>query len=657
MSLTEDQFQPKLGRIRHGGGAQTKRYLTRILEAVRRQGAGSFAGGPNGSFSGTRIGRGAGIGHASAFRRHPFERFRGRRVVVKVRLHTLKGDGLAAAQAHMRYIERDGVGRDGAPEQLYSREGGDVDSKAFIERGENDRHQFRLIVSPEDSDEIASLTNYTRDFMRQVEQDLGSRLDWVAVNHYNTDNPHTHIVIRGKDEKGKDLIIARDYLTYGLRRRACELATDELGPRRDFDIARMQQRQVDQERFTELDRELIENANEGLVNINTPTTPYDRFRRSLLIGRLTVLERMELATNEGPGEWRLDEKLEPILRNLGRRHDTVRTMQAALGPDKSAADFDVFDGSDPSQKSVLGRVAAKGLSDELKNDHYVIIDADDGRQHYVEVGKGGAGGMPPVGSVVEVIPTDPKPRSVDLTIDAIAKGNGGTYSDDLHLAHDPTASAAFREAHKRRLEALRRRSIVDRLSDGTWDIPQDFVARAQEFDMRQKGRIRIQTLSWLSIDKLVEREAATWLDAALKDGWEPKASMRGFVADLETTLNERRSWLMDKGFAEDRNGRLEFRPGSLDALRQKELAVEGARLAKKLGQEYVPAIDGMHIEGTYRTSVRLASGRFAVIEQSKEFTLVPWRDVLEKHRNKTVSGLMRGADISWTFGRKRGLGL
>src|SRR5438552_5887455 len=33
----------------------------------------------------------------------------------------------------------------------------------------------------------------TRDLMRQMETDLGTKLDWIAVDHHNTGHPHTHI--------------------------------------------------------------------------------------------------------------------------------------------------------------------------------------------------------------------------------------------------------------------------------------------------------------------------------------------------------------------------------------------------------------------------------------------------------------------------------
>src|SRR3546814_5004781 len=101
---------------------------------------------------------------------------------------------------------------------------------------------FRFIVSAEDGAEYPDLKLYVRRLMTQVEEDLGTRLDWVAVDHFNTERPHTHIVLRGVDDRGDNLIIAREYISHGLRERASELVTLDLGPRMDREIeARLRQ--------------------------------------------------------------------------------------------------------------------------------------------------------------------------------------------------------------------------------------------------------------------------------------------------------------------------------------------------------------------------------------------------------------------------------
>src|SRR3546814_14841736 len=91
--------------------------------------------------------------------------------------------------------------------------------------------------------------------MVQAEKDLGTRLDWVAVDHFKTGHPHSHIIVRGNDETGKDLIIARDYMTQGLRTRATEIVSLDLGPRTSQEIIAAQTREIEQERFTSIDRD------------------------------------------------------------------------------------------------------------------------------------------------------------------------------------------------------------------------------------------------------------------------------------------------------------------------------------------------------------------------------------------------------------------
>src|SRR5690606_10941316 len=167
---------------------------------------------------GNRIGRGAGAGRVLAARDR-YAAFRERRVIVKTRIVKLRGSALRAARAHLRYVQRDGVIREGLPGELYDAHSDRADSKAFLARSRGDRHQFRFIVSAEDAVEHQDLRSVTRRLMTQMAEDLGTQLDWVAVDHYNTGHPHTHIVLRGKDDRGRDLVIAREYIAHGMRER------------------------------------------------------------------------------------------------------------------------------------------------------------------------------------------------------------------------------------------------------------------------------------------------------------------------------------------------------------------------------------------------------------------------------------------------------
>ena len=134
-----------------------------------------------------------------------------------------------AVDVHLRYLERDGVTKDGAKGQVYSAEHDAEDGRAFFDRGREDRHQFRFIVSAEDGAGLADPRQTTRDLMEQMEVDLGTRLDWIAVDHHNTGHPHNHILVRGITDDGKTLNIAGDYIAFGIRERASEIVTRELG--------------------------------------------------------------------------------------------------------------------------------------------------------------------------------------------------------------------------------------------------------------------------------------------------------------------------------------------------------------------------------------------------------------------------------------------
>ena len=222
-----------------------------------------------------------------------------RRVVIKTRLVVLRRAGARSVETHLRYIEREGVDRDGSKGHAYGAMTDQADLSDFEERGRSNRHQFRFIVSPEDAQSLEDLRGFTRHLMTRMEADLGTRLDWVAVDHWNTDNPHTHIVLRGKDETGHDLIIARDYIAHGMRQRASELATEWLGPRSDREIREGLSREVDQERWTSLDRTLQQQAHEGVVDVAVTSDGRVREQRTLLIGRLQRLTIMGLAEPDG----------------------------------------------------------------------------------------------------------------------------------------------------------------------------------------------------------------------------------------------------------------------------------------------------------------------------------------------------------------------
>lgn len=644
----DDDFEPKLGKIRHGGGKTGRRYLQRVLQAATL--AGKSRSGKR--FQGNRIGRGAGVGRVLS-QRDRYAAFRARRVIVKSRVIKLRGAGLKAAAQHLRYIQRDGVTRDGQSGQLYDAGNDRAAAKDFLGRCDGDRHQFRIIVSAEDGAEYDDLRPVTRRLMQQMEEDLGTKLDWVAVDHFNTGHPHTHIVLRGKDDMGKDLVIARDYMAEGMRQRAAEIVSLDLGPKSDREIEDRLRGEVEQERLTSLDRDLIRHVDDnGYVGLEAGTR--DAFRQTLRTGRLQKLKRLGLADEVSPGRWQLAEGVETTLRRMGERGDIIKTLHrelTAAGLARSATDYVIFD-AHAQAKPLVGRLTARGLSDELNDRQYAIIDGLDGRAHYVELGD--ARDDLSIGSIVQIQGRQAAPREVDRAVARIAEQNGGRYSAELHRQADPAASREFVAAHVRRLEAMRRLAgIVERKADGSWRIASDHLARAAEFERGQsrKAPVIVETLSRLPLQQQVGADGATWLDRTLATDAGAEFHGAGFGREAQAALARRRQWLIEQGFAEAAGGRTICKPDMLAALTRRELARAGHEIARDSGLAYVEA--GQKIEGVYRRSVDLVSGKFAMIEKSREFTLVPWRPVLDRYLGKPVAGIGRGDTISWSVGRQR----
>ncbi len=198
-----------------------------------------------------------------------------RRVIVNARVVRHQGKRFRSAPMakHLGYLQRDGVGQDRRDADLFGSDRDDLDWGGFAARCEDDRHHFRFIVSPEDAGHLDDLRAFTRDLMARAERDLGTTLDWVAVDHWNTDNPHVHILVRGKADDGRDLVISRDYISRGLRARAEDLVQLELGPRSEREISQALETQVTAERWTDLDRGLRSLADDhaGIADLRRGT--------------------------------------------------------------------------------------------------------------------------------------------------------------------------------------------------------------------------------------------------------------------------------------------------------------------------------------------------------------------------------------------------
>lgn len=441
---SEDDFRIRPGRIRSRQIQHAKPFVAQALAAAQKAGGHVSRQGRIGAPRASRFGR----GRVASVQANRLLTSRSRLATIKTRIvrHSARR---ATLGPHLNYLQREGVTRDGEKARMFGPEADKADVKEFTERCEDDRHHFRFIVSPEDASEMADLKGFARDLMSQVEKDLGTKLDWVGVDHWNTDNPHVHIILRGCADDAKDLVIARDYISEGMRARAQDLVTQELGPRTDRDIRRSLDSQIEAERWTRLDRQLVRDAGrQGVIDLapRPDRQPDDYLPQK--VGRLRKLESLGVAHQLGPGQWVVAGEAETTLRALGERGDVIKRIHRALterGIEHAASNYVLAGESigDP----LIGRLLDRGLDDELKGTAYAVVDGIDGRIHHVKLPDLDAAGDSAAGSIVELRQFDDAHgrRRValavrsDLDIDTQVKASGATWIDRQLVAREPAS--------------------------------------------------------------------------------------------------------------------------------------------------------------------------------------------------------------------------
>lgn len=635
----DESFRVKPGAPKSRARSQKQRFVSQLLKQMSKAGgtrSGKNFGTRTSSFGRGRVaasmaGRGLGMN--------------AQRVVIKSRFVVLRRAGKNSVAVHLRYIERDGVTRDGSKGQAYGANSDKVDLKEFKERGKGDRHQFRFIVSPENGAELGDLQAFTRQLMHRVSVDLETPLDWVAVDHWDTATPHTHVVLNGRIGGNADLLIAPEYMAHGMRMLACEIATDLLGPRTEAEIRQSLLREVDQHRLTGLDRSLARQAHEGVVDLES--IPAGQLQ-NMLRARVQRLERMGLAERLQPNKWKIEPTMVATLDAMGEREDAFEIAQRAM---KGLPREYVL--HDPLTTPLIGRVAGKGLIDELSERGYLVVDGTDGHAHFLKLPSGSDLTEIPLNGIVEIKPPDAG-TMVDRGIADVARN--GMYRTVEHLARLRSAGESSPEhsleVHVRRLERLRRAGLVDRISEGIWRVPPDLVHQASQYDARSGSGPVVRLQAHLPLSKQVRAVGATWLDRQLVGGgdW---VTAKGFGTEVKEAMQGRVEFLAELGLAERQGRRVVLSRNLLTTLREQEIASVGKALQGETGQAYLAIKDGQQVSGVYRRSIQLVSGRFAVLDQEMGFALVPWKPLLESRLGRTLTATVRGGSASWEVGRQR----
>ncbi|MBB2185441.1 relaxase/mobilization nuclease domain-containing protein [Gluconacetobacter liquefaciens] len=508
MATRDDGLTVRPGRIQHGNqGARPKSFVGEVMRAAKRAGhtGTRFGAKGRGGGGGSRFGRGRSAALSMRLRSNA------RRVVVKARVVRQQGTRFRSAPLarHIAYLRREGVTRDGARAHLFDAGSDEADSKAFAERCADDRHHFRFIVSPEDAARMEDLRGFARELMQDMERDLGTKLDWVGVDHWNTDNPHVHILVRGVADDGKDLVISRAYISQGLRDRAAERVTLELGPRSEQELRTALETEIGADRWTSLDRALQDISDEGggIVDLRPGAGAEDPQLRRLLVGRATKLEGLGLAERVGVARWTLKPGLEATLRDLSIRGDIIKTMHRAMsggGAEPDVAGFAIH--GEKLADPVIGRLVERGLDDELKGSGYVVIAGTDGRTHHVQFADLELTGDAKIGAIVETRTWEDAKGTQrlslatrsDFTLAEQVMAPGATWLDRQLLAKDPAlANAGFggevHEAMAQRIDHLASEGLARRQGERVVFAP-DLIGTLRQRDLDQAAaRFAVQT--------------------------------------------------------------------------------------------------------------------------------------------------------------------
>jgi type IV secretory pathway VirD2 relaxase len=293
-------------------------------------------------------------------------------------------------KAHGRYIARDSATHGGDPSRAgFDATRTDMNIASVLDGWQRagDERLFKVIVSPEFGERI-DLQAHTRKLIRCMERDLKTRLEWVAAVHFNTEHPHVHIALRGRDQNGCALLIARDYIRSGIRFHAENLATKALGFRTERDAEEARQREVTQARYTSLDR-IIQRANDGQTSSFTITTDiaapgFSDRERSLnqnVSARLAHLEKMGLAKSVASQQWFVQSDFETVLRALQRTLDRQKMLavHGALLSDPRLP-FEITDTR--KLKRIEGRVLLHA-EDDNSGRRYLLLEGTDAKVHLI----------------------------------------------------------------------------------------------------------------------------------------------------------------------------------------------------------------------------------------------------------------------------------
>lgn len=662
MTRSENEFEPRLGRPAREA---RPRKLRSLRAAVRKAWKATPARGPKPKQCGVR----AHFAKGSAARARPLAICK-RRVVVKVRYASNSGGKGAPLRAHLAYLAREarGQGQQQTPAsdvpsevnrsvdylsradiageakfQFYDRSEFAVDPRAVTAAWTGDPRHFRMIISAEDGAALGDLKPFIRETMAGLEAKLGTKLEWLAVDHHDTDNPHTHVLIRGRRPDGQELFIPSRLISSGIREHAQEIVTRALGPRVDLELARQRTAEIGLRAPTGLDRELAAAGRNGPVWPDRPE----------LVGRLEQLERWELA-DRSQGAWRVADGLIGKLKALADADE----LERAVAPLRSGREpLPILEADHAS--AVVGELVHIRVSDDFGDRFLAILETGQGELRYARFERADdlailADVQP--GAIVSFEPSVPEVRPSDQAVARVAAQTSGVYSPALHRELEADVPTGMMAANVRRLEAMRRMGLVDRHPNGEFVVGSNHLSTAMLFEQRlaQQAPFTAKVQSYWSLDEQADALAKSHLDRVLVGDASAPEGDSSFARRFEHALQQRRLFLIEQGWMSEHQAGPSRQ--ALQRMATLELSTKAKELSGELGLHVLTHVPN-HVVGVYARRIDLAQGRKALIIGDRQAMLVPWRPALERFAGRGVEGVLRGQTLSWKLERGLGIGL
>ncbi len=603
------------------------------------------------------------------------------RVIIKSRyLKMNNARSIGTSRAHINYITRDSVGIEGGEAIAFNNEQSfdKNELNQFIARGANSPHQFRLIVSPENGNNL-DMQGFAKELINSMEGDLATKLDYVAVVHYDTNHPHIHFVINGKTDDNRELRISRNYLSNGIRARGSEIATHELGFRTEHELDISLEKEITAERFTSLDNKLLKlseqakvtehakivelSSNKKIIDLAyIPKRMDQRFlkNRGILLARLNELESLGLAWEKKAGVWELENDFKGKLQELSRENEIVKRIESHIQDLSENHKALILENNQPVEEKIIGKVVGKGIVNELYDSKYMVIEGINGNAYYAQLTRYSEkeDKEAKLGDIVALDNRNTQTTGGAEHNAVNLSSKTGIYDINEHrvlieagikkLPDGVTDIENYLERHVKRMKHLESKGLITKVKENAWNIPKDLIKNIEnQLNETRKLFMRVELESTLTLNEQINARGLTALDKQIaRNGYKTIShpNSRGFQKEFEMAMEKRIEALKSLDLAYEKDNTIVINKD----FAQKLIDIEITDAVSKISLKHGAYIDFDKIlisnlsektrefEGKLVEYVNLPSGKMAVVANFREFTLVPMEAGMSKLMGKEI---------------------